>query len=185
MKYVLILLLVLPLAACGAAHAAPKTAPVLPPLDVPPPPPRTVQSPPLPEPPQPVGDLPPAAPVVRPVHPPAGKETPKETAKPEPRPETPVETVPPPVPPVVPQLQTPQAADGPEMARNVRTMIDRANGLLGTVNYGPLSQDRKTQYDTAKRFLQQAEVALKAKNYVFAQSLAEKADTLAQELAGK
>jgi len=41
------------------------------------------------------------------------------------------------------------------------------------------------QYDTAKRFIQQAEDALKAKNFVFAEQLADKAATLAAALAQK
>ncbi len=42
--------------------------------------------------------------------------------------------------------------------------------------------DGRAQYDTAKRFLQQAEEALKTRNYVFAGKLADKAATMAAVL---
>ena len=85
----------------------------------------------------------------------------------------------------VPQLRTPQTADGTEAERTVRATLERAKRLLGTVNYNPLSNERKKAYNDAKAFIQQAEDALKQSNYVFAQSLSTKAETLAIELAGR
>jgi hypothetical protein len=41
------------------------------------------------------------------------------------------------------------------------------------------------QYDTAKRFIQQADDAMKAKNLVFARNLADKAAAIAAQLAGR
>ena len=91
------------------------------------------------------------------------------------------------LPPVTPpaQLSTPQTANSSAAARAVRVTIDKATYLLGSVNYGPLSNERKKAYDDAKRFLQQAEDALKQNNFVFAQAVATKAETLARELAGR
>ena len=48
-----------------------------------------------------------------------------------------------------------------------------------------LNVDARTQYDTAKRFIQQSDGAIRAKNLVFAKNLADKAAALAAQLAGK
>ena len=56
---------------------------------------------------------------------------------------------------------------------------------MSSVNYGPLSNERKKAYDDAKRFIQQAEEALKQGNLAFAQGVATKAETLARELSGR
>jgi hypothetical protein len=53
------------------------------------------------------------------------------------------------------------------------------------VNSQALNSDGKTQYDTAKRFVSQAEEAIKARNFVFAANLADKASALAATLAGR
>ena len=70
-------------------------------------------------------------------------------------------------------------------AHRPRARSSGAKNLLGTVNYNQLSNERKKAYNDAKAFIQQAEDALKQSNYVFAQSLATKAETLAKELAGR
>ena len=85
----------------------------------------------------------------------------------------------------VPELRTPQTADGTEAEKTVRVTLERAKAVLNTVNFNPLSNERKKAYNDAKAFIQQAEDAVKEKNYVFAQSLATKAETLATELAGR
>jgi hypothetical protein len=41
------------------------------------------------------------------------------------------------------------------------------------------------QYDTAKRFIRQADDAVKSKNLVFAKNLADKAAVIAAQLAGR
>ena len=56
---------------------------------------------------------------------------------------------------------------------------------LNRVNYQALNADGRTQYDTAKRFISQAEEAVRAKNLVFASNLAEKAAALASQLSGR
>jgi protein-disulfide isomerase-like protein with CxxC motif len=47
-----------------------------------------------------------------------------------------------------------------------------------------LNADAKIQYDTAKRFIRQADDALRAKNLVFAKEVAAKAAALAAQLGG-
>ena len=48
-----------------------------------------------------------------------------------------------------------------------------------------MNNERKKAYNDAKLFIQQAEDAIKQGNFVFAQGMANKAETLARELAGK
>jgi hypothetical protein len=161
-------------------------------LIVPPPPPRIIE--PTDVPPEPVGDLPPAGSAAprssRPTStkPPIGESKPEAKsggdagAKP-PEP-LPVETPSVPAPPNT-QLRTPQTADTSTAAKAVRTTIDTARGILNGVNFGPLSNERKKAYNDAKLFLQQAEDALKQGNLAYAQGVANKAETLAKELAGR
>jgi outer membrane biosynthesis protein TonB len=176
----------------GCASASAKSKPAdRPPLAVPPPPPRVIEPAPEPDPvPEPVPDLPPA---------PAPTRSTRATREPAPKPEPPKtpdtkqgETAatepagpPAPVPQATPQLRTPQTADSNEAGRNVRSTIDRANKLLSGVDYAPLNNERKKAYNDAKMFIQQAEDALKQGNFVFAQGVANKAETLGRELAGR
>jgi hypothetical protein len=74
-------------------------------------------------------------------------------------------------------LQTTANVD--EEERKIRALLARAASDLGQVDVRTLTADRKSQYDTAKRFAEQAEEALKSKNVVFAKQLADKAATLA------
>jgi hypothetical protein len=64
-------------------------------------------------------------------------------------------------------------------------MLARANTNLGRVDYAHLSADARTQYDQAKRFVSQAQDELRKKNLVYAENLADKANTLAGQLAGR
>jgi hypothetical protein len=91
-----------------------------------------------------------------------------------------------PQPPAQPpaQLRTPQSADV-NASRAVQATIDRANTLLNGVDYRLLNNERKKAYDDAKRFIIEADAAVKQGNLVFAQGVANKAETLARELAGK
>lgn len=165
----------------------------LPAMNVPPPPPRLIE--PAPEPlPEPVAELPvtpPPSTVARGgARPPAVRPAP-----PEPKPADPKPVEPPPVadpapvaqPPVAPtaQLRTPQTADTSNAEKGVRSTLDRAKGLLSSVDYRLLNADRKKAYDDSHRFIKQSEEALKEGNFVFAQAVAVKAETLAKELAGK
>jgi len=176
----------LALASACATHVKAKAPIERPNLDVPPPPPRVVEPAPVPDvTPEPVPDLPPVpAPArPRPPQPRPQPAEPKAEAKPEQAPAESGTAAAPANPP--PQLRTPQTADGPEAEKSVRTTIDRARNVLNTVNFNPLSNERKKAYNDAKAFIQQAEDAAKNGNYVFAQSLANKAETLATGLAGK
>jgi outer membrane biosynthesis protein TonB len=114
----------------------------------------------------------------------------RSAAKPERAAEKPVEkpdpaAVPaqPAAPPAAPPLQT--TADVEGMATAIRKRMDQASADLDRTEYGALSTERRAQFDTAKRFLQQADEALKEKNLVFAEQLADKAATLAAALAPK
>jgi hypothetical protein len=191
-------LLIVPLAgllaaACASAQAKGTDAPA---LDVPPPPPHLIEL--QAEPLEPVGEIPSpnATPpsgtgaarpgrTSRDVPPkPQGSEAKPETkadspAQPTPPPENPAPASPP---PPNPQLRT---ADTSADAKSVQTTIDRAKNTLATVNYNPLSNERKKAYKDAQLFIQQAEDALKEGNIVFAQANAGKAETLAHELAGR
>ena len=179
--------------ACASASAAGKPADS-PGLNVPVPPPRVIEPGPEP-PPEPVSELP-AAPNAAPpaTRPNRSREARPPTVEAKPNEAKPVEPpAPEPAPAPVPQppsqppaqLSTPQTANSGSAAKTVRATLDRANALLNGVNYGPLSNERKKAYDDAKRFIQQAEEALKQGNFVFAQGVATKAETLARELSGR
>jgi hypothetical protein len=196
MRKLLVIIPALGLLASGCASVS-ANAPERPALVVPPAPPRIIE--PVSElPPEPVADLPAPAGVPPPVTPTrTGRGSSRENApKPEAKPAEvkpgdpkPVDQPPPlePAPPAAPpaQLRTPQTADTSGAAKTVRTTIDTARGVLNSVNFAPLSNERKKAYNDAKLFLQQAEDALKEGNLVFADSMAKKAETLAKELAGR
>jgi hypothetical protein len=82
-------------------------------------------------------------------------------------------------------LRTPQTANDAEAERRVRDVLGRASRGLEAVNRAQLSSDARAQFDTARRFIDQATDALKARNYMFAGYLADKAETLARGLAGR
>ena len=172
--------------ACATTRAeTPRERPA---LDVPVPPPRVITPLPAPDPPppEPVGELPGnAAPTPTRPRPSRPAETAKpETQKPE---EKPVE--PPPaattVAPPVPQLRIPETGDNNQSSAGIRDIIDRTRKVLRTIDYGPLSNQRKKAYDDARLFADQAEEALKGNNLVFAKELADKAERLAKELQGR
>ena len=173
--------------ACASASAKSRAAD-RPSMNVPPPPPRVIAPTPEP-PPEPVNDLPSAPTPAREGRPPAREASPKPSAsdsKPEAKAGAPAEPVAPPPPTTpAPQLRTPQTADSSGAARNVHATVERANTMLSGVDYGPLSNERKKAYNDAKRFIRQAEDALKRGNFAFAQGVATKAETLARELSGK
>jgi outer membrane biosynthesis protein TonB len=191
MKFLYSLLAVCVLASgCAKAHA--KTAPDTP-LDMPIPPPRDVETveveapPPVPLATEPARSLPPARP-----RPAPAREQPRAEPKPEQKPEPPK---PEPAPtdarpaeeaPHTPTtLQTAPATAETEVERAVRATMTRASGELNRIDYRGLNADARMQYDTAKRFIQQADDAMKAKNLVFARNLADKAAAIAAQLAGR
>jgi type IV secretory pathway VirB10-like protein len=171
--------------ACATARA--KAAPEAPALDMPAPPPRVVDATEV-EPPQPATlpdeparhtppqssrrPPPPRSDASRPSEPPstAPVEAPKPAAEPAKPP---------------PALQTTPTDVAEKEEQQIRTLLGRANTDLSHVDYQRLNADARTQYETAKRFVTQAEDALRTKNLVFARSVADKAATLAAQLAGK
>lgn len=180
-RALLVVTLALALAACAKQRVL--TQPDQPPLAPPPPPPRVVAPPDTEEPPPP----PPPEPERRPVRhaPPKGEpapprvEPPKTPAKPE-TPPAPQETTPPPT-----TLQTAKPGAQAEMEKQVRGTLAQATRDLGRVNYGGLNADGKGQYDTAKRFVEQAQQAIKEQNLMLASRLADKAATIASVLVSR
>jgi hypothetical protein len=78
----------------------------------------------------------------------------------------------------------PSAAD-PQAERAVRDLLARSTRDLGRVNVARLSAGGRAQFEQARRFAQQAEQALGARNVIFAATLADKAASLAAELANR
>jgi outer membrane biosynthesis protein TonB len=189
--FVISLVALAPLASACASASAKVNPADRPPLAVPPPPARVIESAPQPDPvPEPVPELPPAPVPTKTSRPPRDTNPRQEPAKPpEPKSGEATSTEPtapaPAAPQPAPQLRTPQTADSSEAERNVRSTIERATKSLGGVDYRPLNNERKKAYNDAKMFIQQAEDALKQGNFVFAQGVATKAETLARELAGR
>jgi hypothetical protein len=170
--------------ACASVSAKGKDTPA---LNMPAPPPRVIE--PSPEPaPEPVNDLPVVAPAPPPTPSPrASRPAPRPQAeKPPDKAPEPVTDPPPapvPQPPAQPpaQLRTPQSAD----ASAVQATIDRANNILKNIYYQALNPERQKAYDDAKRFIVEAEAAIKQGNLAFAEGVATKAEKLARELAGR
>lgn len=174
--WALVFLLAVSVGACAKAQA--KTVPPGPPLAVPPPPARVlapVEEPPLPT-------LPAEVPVTVTAPPPPVRPP----ARPSPRPEppAPVAAQPPVTEPPRALRASPSAADA-AAERTVREALARATRDLSRVDYSRLRLDGRAQYDQSKRFSQQAEEAVRARNLVFAATLAEKAATLAAGLLGR
>ena len=176
MRAVAIVLLSASLGAC-AAKAQVRTEVEVPLLDPPPPPPRVVAVyEPLPEP----LPLTPAVEPATPVRPPTRPPRPEQRPEPSTTTET-VETTTRPAP--GPSLTlTPTPGSESQTVAAIRDLIARATRDLSRVNSATLNTDGRAQYDTARRFIQQAEDALRARNIVFAGKLADKAATMAAVL---
>jgi hypothetical protein len=168
------------IAAGGCATARVKTQPAPVRLEVPVPPPRIIVPPepepepaeapaPAPEPETRVQKAPRRPPVVVPPRPVTTPDT--------------TRAVPPPQPPATLQQALPSSPA--DIVRQVRDQLAQAQSDLRRVDYLALSADAKSQYDTAKQFIAQAEQALTQKNLVFAAKVAEKAAGLAASLVGR
>ena len=83
------------------------------------------------------------------------------------------------------RLRPLQMGDDTETADGIRGILARAAGRLNGLAGAELSEGARAQYDTARRFIEQAEAALGAQNLIFAQYLADKAETLARELEAR
>jgi len=176
--------------AAGCTKAQAKVVPEPPALEVPMPPPRNVEATEQPEPPPPVvAPEEPAAPAA----PPRPRPAPANAQRPETRPEPPRPENPPPEPSRPADetrapsdtLQTTPAVRQAQVMRTIQDTLTRATSNLNTVDYRALNNDARTQYDQAKRFISQAQDALRERNLVFAANLAEKANTLASQLSGR
>jgi hypothetical protein len=183
MSRVLVLALLAALSAAGCATTQART-PERPPLEVPPVPPRSIE-PALPAEQLPIDPLasqdPPVpprglAPVAQPTRP-ARSDPPKPDPA---RTEPPPETAPPPAPP----LRLPQTVDEGAAEREIRGILERADKALAAINPARLNANAREQYDTVTRIRLQAEDAIKARNFVYARTLAERAETIAKQLAG-
>ena len=176
--------------AAGCAKAQAKVIPEPPALEVPMPPPRNVEATEQPEPPPAI--VPPEEPAA-PAAPPRPRPAPANAQRPESRPEPPrTETPASPEPPrpadetrAADTLQTTPAVRQAQVERTIRDTLTSASTNLNKVDYRVLNADARTQYDQAKRFISQAQDALREKNLVFAANLAEKANTLASQLSGR
>jgi hypothetical protein len=175
--------------ACAKAQA--KAATVGPPLDVPQPPPRVLApvdeplaaTPAAPE--TPPATAPSAPARTPPTRRPAVAAAPAET---EPKPDanaTPAAPPPAPTPEPPRELRPAVAAADPAEEKKVRDVLTRAARDLGRVDYRRLTPEGRAQYDQSKRFSDQADQAIKDRNYVFATTLADKAAALANELLGR
>jgi hypothetical protein len=164
-------------AACAKARA--NTEPVMPELTPPPPPPRVVETFPA----EPLPTIEPS-PVESALATPPSPTPVRTVTKPEEAPKT--EIAPP-----LPERPAPGAPaltlkPGPgvqaQTEASIRALLDRAAHDLQRVNYAALGADGRAQFDTARRFKEQAEDALKGANLAFASKLADKAATMAAVL---
>jgi hypothetical protein len=188
-KLLIGLVLALETAALGVGCARPKvkTEPELPSLEVPLPPSRVM---PLPEPDEADAVVP--LPAEKPANAPSrprprsgADQTAKDAKKPEGTPAAEPPAPPQPGPPATP-LQTTSPAGESEMVRRVDTLLGQARADLSRVKSAALaSQEGKEQQATVRQFIEQAEQAKTEKNYVLAVKLAEKAATLAADLAAR
>jgi len=192
MKKVMLLLLLVAGASSACASAQAKGPADRPELQVPAPPPRTIEPMPQPESPnpEPVSDLPSSSsspPAVSRPRPTATRDSPPRTdpKPPETAPVVEAPAAPPATVPPAPQLRTPGSASGPEAAKQVRDSIDRAHKALNSVNYQKLTNPQRGQYNNAKLMLQLAEDQFKASNFDLARENADKANRIATELQGR
>jgi hypothetical protein len=182
--------------AAGCTRAKAKTTPDAPALDVPPAPPRDVEvnesepPPPMPLPQEPARNAPQRTtrnPSSAAPQQPARANEPPKTEPPKidaaPAVEPPKAEEPPK--PTAPTLQTTPAQADVEVERGIRATMTRATNDLNRIDYRVLNTDARTQYDTAKTFIRQADAALGRKNLEFARTLADKAAALAAQLRGR
>ena len=168
----------------GCAKAQAKDIAGGPPLDVPAPPERVlapVEEPVLVSAPPPAEAAPPAAAAPRtPLRPPVRRVEPEQ-----PSPAAAAPTTPQPAPEPPRELRPASPAADAAAERESRDALARAARDLGRVDYGKLNPDARAQYDQSKRFVEQAQQALKDRNFVFAATLSDKAAALAAELVGR
>ena len=82
-------------------------------------------------------------------------------------------------------LSAASAPTDPEAERRITEMLRVAKGDLSRVDYRGLTRGGREQYDQAKGFTEEAEKALKERNFIYAQTAADKAAKIAAELLGR
>jgi hypothetical protein len=171
-------------AGIGCAKAKAEVVPEGPPLAMTAPPPRLLA--PVEQPLQatPAVAEVPAVPAPRAVAPPPVRRSPPAVVQTEaePKPEVP------PIAAAAPEpgrelRAAPSTADA-AAERQVRDLLVRASRALARLEYRRLSPEGRSQYDQARRFADQAEDALRDRNFPYAATLADKAATLAAQLGG-
>jgi len=168
------------LGASGCAKARAQTVPDGPPLATPPPPSRVFA--PLEE--EPLVSSPVAEGTVA-TAPRVATPSPRRPAPPEP--EKPSSPAPAPAPSVEAprELRAASSPADPESERRITEVLRGAKGDLNRIDYRGLTRGGRESYDQAKGFIEEAEKALTARNFIYAQTSADKAAKLASELLGR
>lgn len=182
MRRALQILMGLALVWVGACAANPARSSVAVPMVIPDPPPRVAMDPvPAAEPPAepvPVPATRPTAAIPTPT-PPRGATA----AAPAPAATTPMQpTEAPPAVPPTGDLRAGGPAGSTPTASQVRESLGRAKQKLDAIDRRRLNAGKAADFDSARRFLEQAEAAVTANNLMLAQSSVEKAETLANGL---
>jgi hypothetical protein len=167
------------IAAC-ASNPARTSAAV--PLEIPEPPPRVAMDP-VPAvaeaaPPEAPETIIPAAPVVAT---PPSPRTPAASSPPPPA-NPPIAQTPEPARTPPPELRPAGPAGKSLTVAQVRERIVRTKQKLDSIDRRPLSTGKRADYDSARRFLDQANEAAKLNNLLLAESSVDKAETLADGL---
>jgi len=81
-----------------------------------------------------------------------------------------------------PELRPAGAAGRTPTAAQVRDRVVRTKQKLDSIDRSRLNAGKRTDYDSARRFLSQAEDAVRENNLLLAESSVEKAETLADGL---
>ena len=174
--------------AAGCAKARAETVPDGPPLAMPIPPPRVLAPADEPLASSPVtADVPTVAAVPQPAaRPPVRRANAAANEGGESKPEpTPPEAPPAPVAAEPPrELRPASPVEDAAAERKVRDLLARAARDLNRTDYRKLTDEGRLQYDQSKRFSDQAEQALKVRNFPYAETLADKAAQLATGLLG-
>jgi hypothetical protein len=169
----------------GACASNPARSSMTVPLEIPEPPPRVAMDP---VPAVVVGTpVAPDRPVPAPARPP-GTPPPISTAG-----ATPPATPPAPQTPAVAPVEPPRTTPPPELrpagsagrtptAAQVRDRLVRTKQKLDSIDRSRLNVGKRTDYDSARRFLSQGEAAVNENNLLLAESSVEKAETLADGL---
>jgi hypothetical protein len=83
------------------------------------------------------------------------------------------------------ELRAASSPADPEAERRITELLRIASRNLNGVDYRGLTRGGRESYDQAKGFIEEAEKALTTRNFVYAQTAADKAAKLAAELLGR